>query len=71
VTKAGKQAMISVLFHEEVGAKNPLFETFAWDLLNGNGKYEGDKGLDMSNLFSEVKKDDGCDTQVNAAIKFD
>lgn len=30
--------MISVLFHEEVGAKNPLFEAFAWDLLNGNGK---------------------------------
>jgi len=30
--------MIAVLFHEEVGAKNPLFETFAWDLLNGNGK---------------------------------
>jgi len=30
--------MISVLFHEEVGMKNSVFETFAWDMLNGYGK---------------------------------
>jgi len=30
--------MIAVLFHEEVGTKNTVFEAFAWDLLNGYGK---------------------------------
>jgi len=30
--------MIAVMFHEEIDAKNSLFETFAWDVLNGYGK---------------------------------
>ena len=70
-TKAGKKAMISLLFHEDVGVKNSVFETFAWDLLNGNGKYEKENAIDLTNLFEEKKegKDDGCEN--TATIKFD
>lgn len=71
LSKAGKKAMISVLFHEEVGVKNPLFEQFAWDLLNGNGKYEGDKALNLEHLFSEKKKESECEQEMGATIKFD
>jgi len=35
-SKAGKKAIVSVLFHVEVDAKNPVLETFIWDLQNGH-----------------------------------
>jgi len=47
--------MISVLFHDEVGEKNPLMEQFIWDCLNGYGKYEADKALDLSTMFVNKK----------------
>lgn len=51
VTKAGKKAMVSVLFHSEVGEKNKYMEAFAFDMLNGYNLYEGDKALDLTWLF--------------------
>lgn len=51
ITKAGKKAMISILFHDEIGEKNPFMESFAFDMLNGYAKYEGSQGLDLSTLF--------------------
>jgi hypothetical protein len=62
--------MIAVLFHEEVGVKNPVFETFAWDCLNGNGKYEGDKAINLEGLFSD-KVVEGCDGGPGGTVKFD
>jgi len=59
VTKAGKKAMISILFHDEIGEKNPFMESFAFDMLNGYAKYEGSQGLDLSTLFDTNESSNG------------
>jgi len=71
--------MISVLFHEEVGHKNQFFEEFAWDLLNGNGKYNGSKGLSLEQMFNDKKAatdekkcpDDSNNAGFGTVVKFD
>lgn len=36
--RAGKNAIVSILYKDDVGVKNPAFETFAFDMLSGHGK---------------------------------
>lgn len=62
--------MISVMQHEEVDVKNPVMETFAWDVLNGTGKYEGDNAIDLAGLFAETKGP-VCPGAPAPTIKFD
>lgn len=70
--KAGKRAMISVLYHDEIDAHNPLFEQFAWDVLNGHGKYEGtDNKLDLNYLFLTPEPSACPGTAPAPTIKFD
>ena len=47
--------MICIMQYEEVNAKNPVLEAFAWNILNGTGKYEGDNEIDLIGLFVETK----------------
>ena len=64
--------MISVLYHDEVDAHNPIFEKFAWDTLNGYGKYEGaGNELDLSFLFTEPVPSKCPGTSAVPEIKFD
>jgi len=35
--RAGKNAIISILFKDDVGVKNQALETFAFDMLSGHG----------------------------------
>jgi len=48
---AGKKAIVSVLFSEEIGAKNPVLDVFVWDMLNGHNTYNGDAGIDIGKMF--------------------
>lgn len=67
--RAGKNAIISVLFKDDVGVKNQAFETFAFDMLSGHGLYKGDAGIDISKLFHD--KDYVPDPmQIGKGVKF-
>jgi hypothetical protein len=67
--KAGKNAIVSVLFKDDVGVKNPVMESFAFDMLSGHGKYTGDAGLDITKLFHD--KDYKPDPMaIGKAVKF-
>jgi carbonic anhydrase len=67
--RAGKNAIISVLYKDDVGVKNPAFESFAFDMLSGHGKYTGDAGIDISKLFHD--KDYKPDPmQIGKSLKF-
>jgi len=67
--RAGKNAIISVLYKDDVGVKNPAFEVFAFDMLSGHGKYTGDAGIDISKLFHD--KDYKPDPmQIGHSLKF-
>lgn len=67
--KAGKNAIISVLFKDDVGVKNPALETFAFDMLSGHGTYKGDAGIDITLLFRD--KDYKPDPmEIGKSVKF-
>lgn len=36
--RQAKKAIVSALFHVEVDEKNPVLETFVWDLQNGHNE---------------------------------
>lgn len=68
--KAGKKAMVSVLFHVEVDEKNPVLETFIWDMQNGHNEYTGDAGIDLSKMFVDKNADKNA-VKLSPAVKFD
>jgi len=68
-TKAGKKAIISVLFHTEVDEKNPVLERFIWDLPNGHNEYKGDGAIDLSKLFVDKKQDKNA-IKLSNSVKF-
>jgi hypothetical protein len=68
--KAGKKAMVSVLFHVEVDSKNPVLETFVWDLTNGHNEYTGDAGIDLTKMFVDKNADKNA-VKLSNSVKFD
>lgn len=69
-SKAGKKAVVSVLFHVEVDQKNPVLETFVWDLQNGHNEYTGDAGIDLGKMFVDKNADKNA-IKLSNSIKFD
>jgi carbonic anhydrase len=66
---AGKNAIVSVLFSDDVGVKNEALEIFTFDMLNGHGVYKEDAGIDITKLF--LGKDYKPDPmQIGKAVKF-
>lgn len=62
--------MVSALFHVEVDNKNPVLETFVWDLMNGHNEQTGDAGIDLGKMFVDKNADKNA-IKLSNAIKFD
>jgi len=62
--------MISAMFHVEVDSKNPVLETFVWDLMNGHNEYTGDAGIDLGKMFVEKNVNPNA-VKLSEAVKFD
>jgi hypothetical protein len=69
-SRAGKRAMVSVLFHVEVDERNPVLEQFIWNMTDGYMDMSGPGGLDLSKMFVDKNANKNA-LKLNNVVKFD